>query len=1472
MAARGADDQHRKGRQGRRPHPGGNPPAHLRPARRRRGAGGSVLAALGSLLALAVLLVGVPVLLGYGTATVAAMGNPLGRGLVEALTSPDDGSLFLWLLVAVGWLGWLCFLVSVLIEIPAQLRGRVARRLPAFGWSQRIAAGLVGSVLALLPVAGSAFAATPELAERPAAVAQLTASPALAALPAAAPAAAPAADPQQPTYTVRDSRPADSLWSIAERQLGAGERWTEIAKLNAGRPMDDSGTRFDADRPIQPGWQLLMPGDAKPDPAGGGGGGGAAVGGNAAPGGGTQSAAVPPAGLAAPAHGTVTVHSGDSLSGIAQRELGDGDRWPELFEANKGVTAPDGEKLTDPDVLATGMVLTVPGAQQPAGQQQPAPQSSGPQSSGPQSSGPQQVVPRSHAPERPEPGDQPAPVQPPAAETPAAETPAPSETPSQTPSQTPAASPAASQGASQGAETPAPAGETPAPQDSAPAANLPAVRDHQQAQHGDDYTVPLAVSTVGVLMAAALISLVARRRTDQQRARRPRHRIALPSAPAGRFEAELKARQDDGGLDLLNRALRTLGRNTVRGDKRLPALVAARITTAGTVELHLAAPAVPIAPFRAAHAPNVWWCPDDSNELLSAGQAAKYSAPYPALVTLGNSPDGSTVLADLETVRLVHLSGHPDDADDVLRTLAVELAHSPLADRLHLHLVGIATDLPAAGPATDRVHHHATLEAALAALGPRTAKARATLVAAEAGSPREARSRGSADEAWVPEIVLSAQPPAGGIPAELGRLLDGRPRTCLAVLTRAPERGAGPVARWTLPATGQSTLPGLHLSVELQRLSREQYDQLGELVRASGDFTQHPAPEWTFDGPHNGPEDEAEIPLPAVPALATVGAAIAAHPGAFGFDAEPGGASEFGSEFASDLASDLGSDLGSERVDTGLDARLIALLGGPGGAAAGSDTPVPLSLAKPGAAFAAPAEGDPGAPRVLARVVPTGSSPFAGLVPTAPTNPYAVTPVTPVPPAETAPPGPAASPAAPRHAANGQARKATTPPHGTPVDPRLGATYPAAPVAPVEHDPDEADTAEIPPVQTEPEPPQQGPQSEWSSEPSYEPSPELLHEPSYEPESAAEPVAEPVAGATQYGQGTQYFELPPVEAAPEPDLDNARQYVELPPVEPAPAPFVPAQLPPAAPAVPEPAPIHDQAEALDPHAVSASARPSARPGSTPARTDSDDLLAILRSPEAHHLRSAPRIRLLGPVDVLGVAGHIDPAARPRLTELAAYLALRPASEHSVIDRDIHPGAAHLDPKATVERLAEPLPVKLAALATWLGTSPEGRDYLAAEPAETYSLAPTVGCDWDEFRSLYRRGMRSTSTTADAALAHALALVRGAPFAEAPGGAFGWAETERQDMLAAIVDTAHELAARRLQYGDHRTAEAAIFRALAVAPDVELLHRDLFYAYASAGARDQLVRAVNRLDALSRRTGRDLDPDTVALLRDLLTGG
>jgi len=51
---------------------------------------------------------------------------------------------------------------------------------------------------------------------------------------------------------------------------------------------------------------------------------------------------------------TYVVKSGDSLSEIAQREMGDGDRWKELYEANKAAIG------DDPDVIQPGTELTIP--------------------------------------------------------------------------------------------------------------------------------------------------------------------------------------------------------------------------------------------------------------------------------------------------------------------------------------------------------------------------------------------------------------------------------------------------------------------------------------------------------------------------------------------------------------------------------------------------------------------------------------------------------------------------------------------------------------------------------------------------------------------------------------------------------------------------------------------------------------------------------------------------------------------------------------------------------------------------------------------------------------------------------------------------------------------------------------------------------------------------------------------------------
>ena len=50
---------------------------------------------------------------------------------------------------------------------------------------------------------------------------------------------------------------------------------------------------------------------------------------------------------------TYTVKSGDSLSKIAKNELGDGNAWKKIFEANRDV-------LDDPDKIFPGQTLKLP--------------------------------------------------------------------------------------------------------------------------------------------------------------------------------------------------------------------------------------------------------------------------------------------------------------------------------------------------------------------------------------------------------------------------------------------------------------------------------------------------------------------------------------------------------------------------------------------------------------------------------------------------------------------------------------------------------------------------------------------------------------------------------------------------------------------------------------------------------------------------------------------------------------------------------------------------------------------------------------------------------------------------------------------------------------------------------------------------------------------------------------------------------
>ena len=52
---------------------------------------------------------------------------------------------------------------------------------------------------------------------------------------------------------------------------------------------------------------------------------------------------------------TYVVVSGDSLSKIAKRQYGDAQKWPRIYEANRGV-------IKDPDLIYPGQELRIPEA------------------------------------------------------------------------------------------------------------------------------------------------------------------------------------------------------------------------------------------------------------------------------------------------------------------------------------------------------------------------------------------------------------------------------------------------------------------------------------------------------------------------------------------------------------------------------------------------------------------------------------------------------------------------------------------------------------------------------------------------------------------------------------------------------------------------------------------------------------------------------------------------------------------------------------------------------------------------------------------------------------------------------------------------------------------------------------------------------------------------------------------------------
>lgn len=592
-------------------------------------AAAALLRALLSLAVLLVLLGGLPVLLWWATSIVGPPGLAALRSL---FTTDDSGQVFLLALAIAGWAGWALFAISVLLEIPAQLRGRSAPQIRGLV-GQRAAAALVGAVLLALPT-GTALAAAPS----PAQAATHTTTAAAAAVPgtgATRLSTATGTEQAAATHTVRDAKPAESLWSIAEARLGDGGRWEDIAALNEGNTMTD-GMTFHADGPIQPGWILHLPADARPAPA--------------------ASGREPQRSGTATRTG-YTVKSGDSLASISEAQLGDAGRYGEIFDLNKGGPMPSGGTFTNADLIHPGQHLTLPG-----GTSTPAP--------------PQEA--------KPDPGTDGSATPPPATK-PAPPTPEPSASATNpTPSQSASAAqpaPSAAKPSASAPVSPSATSETTQPAPSATA--LPA--DETAGSH-----VNFAlIAGIGTLLAASLSGALGGRRILQQRERKAGQTIAKGEEPT-ELEQLLSATSDPAGIELLDRVLRTLAHHAATDSRDLPALRGARLDASG-VTLLLDEPAPPVAPFTAG--PNTrTWTLDPTAELFTADELADVQAPYPGLVALGADADG-LVLIDLMTCRVLLLDGTKEEVLEVARAVALELGTCAWTDYSEILTTGLGARL-----------------------------------------------------------------------------------------------------------------------------------------------------------------------------------------------------------------------------------------------------------------------------------------------------------------------------------------------------------------------------------------------------------------------------------------------------------------------------------------------------------------------------------------------------------------------------------------------------------------------------------------------------------------------------------------------------------------------------------------------------------------------------------------------------------
>ncbi|MEZ5219625.1 MAG: LysM peptidoglycan-binding domain-containing protein [Ilumatobacteraceae bacterium] len=142
-------------------------------------------------------------------------------------------------LAVVVWVAWLRIAIALVVEVVARLARRPVPRLPGLGHSQQLVASLLSSLLVATAMSAGTAGATgiPDLPRRSGR--HRTRPPRRRWRSTMSPTQRPG-DRQPLTSAAADVASVtvvrnDSWWRLAERHLGDGTRWQELAEANVGR-------------------------------------------------------------------------------------------------------------------------------------------------------------------------------------------------------------------------------------------------------------------------------------------------------------------------------------------------------------------------------------------------------------------------------------------------------------------------------------------------------------------------------------------------------------------------------------------------------------------------------------------------------------------------------------------------------------------------------------------------------------------------------------------------------------------------------------------------------------------------------------------------------------------------------------------------------------------------------------------------------------------------------------------------------------------------------------------------------------------------------------------------------------------------------------------------------------------------------------------------------------------------------------